>query len=172
VKIFASGGLDENKIQRLVAAGTPIDAFGVGTDMSVAADAPALDIAYKLTEYDGTGRMKLSTGKRTLPGRKQVFREYRHGTASRDTIARWHEALQGEPLLAPVMVGGRRVEGLATSLAEIRTYATGAMSRLPDRLRELAPAPPYEVSISSKLDAYEREIHEHVVASAATDLEE
>ena len=49
--------------------------------MSVSADAPALDIAYKLTEYAGIGRMKLSPGKRTLPGRKQVFRTFRDGLA-------------------------------------------------------------------------------------------
>ena len=60
MKIFASGGLDEHEVDRLVEAGAPIDAFGVGTDMSVSADAPALDIAYKLTEYAGKGRMKLS----------------------------------------------------------------------------------------------------------------
>ena len=74
MQIFASGGLDEARIAPLVAAGAPIDAFGVGTEMSVSADAPALDIAYKLVAYAGIGRTKLSAGKRILPGRKQVFR--------------------------------------------------------------------------------------------------
>src|SRR5439155_13708345 len=60
VKIFASSGLDEDEIARLLAEGAPIDAFGVGTDLSVSADVPALDVAYKLTDYGGRGRLKLS----------------------------------------------------------------------------------------------------------------
>ena len=47
-------------------SGAPIDGFGVGTDLVVSADAPSLDIVYKLTEYAGEGRIKLSSGKRTL----------------------------------------------------------------------------------------------------------
>ncbi len=75
LKIVASGGLTEARIAALVQAGAPIDVFGVGTDMSVSADAPCLDIACKLTEVAGSGRMKLSTRKETMPGRKQVFRQ-------------------------------------------------------------------------------------------------
>ena len=63
VQIVASGGLDEDRIDRLTAGGAPIDLFGVGTDLAVSSDAPALDIAYKLVEYAGVGRMKLSVGK-------------------------------------------------------------------------------------------------------------
>ena len=91
VQIVASGGLDETKIDDLTSRDAPIDIFGVGTDMAVSSDAPALDIAYKLTEYAGVGRMKLSTGKRSLPGRKQVFRQFRDGVATRDIIARYSE---------------------------------------------------------------------------------
>src|SRR5262249_53461742 len=60
IGIFASGGLAEHEIAALVDAGAPIDGFGVGTGMSVSDDAPALDIAYKLSEYSGEGRTKLS----------------------------------------------------------------------------------------------------------------
>jgi nicotinate phosphoribosyltransferase len=74
VAIFASSSLDEDAIASFVAAGAPIDGFGVGTRMGVSADAPSLDIVYKLAEYGGRGRLKLSTGKRLLPGPKQVFR--------------------------------------------------------------------------------------------------
>ena len=74
VEIFASNNLDEYAISQLKAHGTPIDGFGVGTRMSVASDAPTLDCAYKLVSYGGRGRMKLSAGKSSLPGRKQVFR--------------------------------------------------------------------------------------------------
>ena len=80
-------------------AGAPIDAFGVGTRVGVSADAPVLDSAYKLVEYDGRPMMKLSANK-SAPGRKQVFR----GPAG-DTIGLREEPLPagGTPLLVPVM---------------------------------------------------------------------
>ena len=90
---MASGGLDEYVILDLVAAGAPIDVFGVGTDLAVSGDAPALDIVYKLTEFGGEGRVKLSVGKRSLPGRKQIFRNFEHDIAVGDVIARAEEAL-------------------------------------------------------------------------------
>ena len=105
--IFASGGLNEDEIAQLLAAGAPIDGFGVGTDMGVSRDAPSLDIAYKLVEYAGRGRLKLSTGKALLPGRKQVFRVERDGVADHDVIGRRDEPLPGRPLLRQVMAGGR-----------------------------------------------------------------
>ncbi|RMD87230.1 MAG: nicotinate phosphoribosyltransferase, partial [Alphaproteobacteria bacterium] len=79
VKIFASSGLDEYRIADLVAAGAPIDGFGVGTAMGVADDAPALDIVYKLCAYGGRGRTKLAEGKPIRRGRKQVFRHREDG---------------------------------------------------------------------------------------------
>ena len=39
-KIFASGGLDEHEVAELVRAGAPVDAFGIGTQLGVSADAP------------------------------------------------------------------------------------------------------------------------------------
>lgn len=158
VQIVASGGLDEESIDRLVSSGAPIDVFGVGTEMAVSSDAPALDIAYKLTEYAGRGRMKLSPGKRSLPGRKQVFRQFREGIATGDVIARCDETLPGVPLLRAVMRDGEPVEG-ATSLAQIRAHARDAIGALPPCCRSLVPlAAPYPVTISAKLSEYEREV--------------
>jgi nicotinate phosphoribosyltransferase len=74
VAIFASGNLDEYKIAELLAAGSPIDAFGIGTALSTSDDAPAADYTYKLSDYAGRPRLKTSAGKISLPGRKQVFR--------------------------------------------------------------------------------------------------
>jgi nicotinate phosphoribosyltransferase len=151
VEIVASGGLDEARIDRLAAAGAPIDVFGVGTEMAVSSDAPALDIAYKLTEYAGRGRMKLSPGKCTLPGRKQVFRRFRDGVACGDTIARHDERLPGAPLLRPVMRDGVAL-GQAPSLAEIRAFARASVEALPAGCRSLAPHdPPYPVEVGETL---------------------
>ena len=74
VRIIASGDLDEHRIAALIAAGAPIDAFGVGTQLGTSADAPALGAVYKLVEDEGGPKLKLATGKQTLPGRKQVWR--------------------------------------------------------------------------------------------------
>jgi len=156
LQIFASGGLDEGKIAALVDSGAPIDAFGVGTDMSVSADAPALDIAYKLTDYAGEGRLKLSTGKRTLPGKKQVFR-----SAGGDVIGRAEEDLPGERLLKPAMRGGK-VIAAARPLAQIRACAKAALDRLPAALRALGQAPPYPVEISPALRRYEQEVARNI----------
>ena len=74
VTIFASGGLDEGELARLIEAGAPITGFGIGTSLATSEDAPALDCAYKLQEYAGLARRKRSAGKATWPGRKQVWR--------------------------------------------------------------------------------------------------
>lgn len=74
VKIVASSGFDEYKIAETIAQKAPIDAFGVGTHAGVSADAPYLDIVYKMVHYDGRDIYKTSPGKRTLGGQKQVFR--------------------------------------------------------------------------------------------------
>ncbi len=163
VRIFASGGLDEHEIRALLAAGAPIDAFGVGTRMGVSRDVPALDIAYKLTSYAGRGRLKLSPGKGILPGRKQVFRVEEEGRAVRDILALADEAGPGRPLIRQVMKDGARTAGGKEPLAEARARARREIDRLPERLRALAPAESaYPVWVSDELEAYRRSIAEHV----------
>lgn len=74
IHIVISSGLDEWDIHDILATGAPVDAFGVGTRLGVSADAPALDLAYKLTVYGNEPRIKNSPGKLLLPGAKQVWR--------------------------------------------------------------------------------------------------
>jgi nicotinate phosphoribosyltransferase len=167
VQIVASGGLDEHQIDRLTTGNAPIDLFGVGTDMAVSSDAPALDIAYKLTEYAGRGRMKLSTDKSTLPGRKQVFRHFENETAIYDVIGRHDESLGGSPLLAPVMLSGKRTEPDVGQLAQIRSYAKEAIQALPQARQALSPRPAaYEVKISPRLSHYEQEVRNELIAAS------
>jgi nicotinate phosphoribosyltransferase len=154
VGIFASGGLDEWDVAALLEKEAPIDGFGVGARMGVSQDAPYLDIAYKLTEYAGTGRTKLSPGKRTLPGRKQVFRIEEDGIAVEDVLAGSDEEHPGRPLLRKVMQSGRRLPPGEVDLEEARKRAASEISRLPERIRALEPAvPPYAVRISEDLQA-------------------
>jgi nicotinate phosphoribosyltransferase len=158
VKIFASGGLDEHAVAKLVEE-APIDAFGVGTSMGVSADKPDLDIVYKLAEYAGRGRLKLATDKPILPGSKQVFRVEESGEAVRDVIARAHEQLPGRVLLECVMQGGRRVQSARRTLEQARDHARAEIERLPASVRAIEPAQhPYPVEVSAALSQYQREL--------------
>ncbi len=130
--------------------GAPIDAYGVGTQMGVSADAPSLDSVYKLVEVGGRGVMKLSTGKRTLPGAKQVFRSSR--AHAPDMLGLRDEAAPPgtSPLLARVMRNGRR-ERPPPSITELRDRCAEEVARLPAEVRALeAPAAP-EAAISPRL---------------------
>ena len=92
VQILASGDLNEDKIRDLLDSDAPVDMFGVGTEMGVSYDAPALGGVYKLVEDTRGYRIKRSTGKVTLPGRKQVWRVTRDGRMIEDVIALHDEA--------------------------------------------------------------------------------
>jgi len=153
VTIFASGGLDEGKLQRYAADGVPIDGYGVGTSLTTSEDAPALDCAYKIQEYDGVAKRKRSEGKATWPGRKQVWRRYAEdGTMIGDVLSLEDDAQAGEPLLHPVMRNGRRLAPRPT-LAEARERCAAELERLPSHLRRLETAPPYPVEIAPALRA-------------------
>jgi nicotinate phosphoribosyltransferase len=149
--LFASGNLDEYRL-RLLAAGSPIDGFGVGTSLVTSADAPFLDAVYKLQEYAGTPRRKRSAGKATWPGRKQVHRHFRDdGTLDHDVVTLESEERSGSRLLAPVMLRGRRVAP-APGIHSLRADATRNLAALPSSLRGLEqPAVPYRVEISPAL---------------------
>lgn len=152
VQIFASSGLDEHRIAALLDADCPIDGFGVGTKLVVAADAPALDMAYKLVEYDGVGRTKLSSGKVIYPGRKQVFRSLERGVFSGDTIGQHDESLPGEPLLVPVMTNGQRISQHVPTLEAARMRARQQIDALPTGLRSLEDTNfAYPVAVSDRI---------------------
>ncbi len=163
--IFASGNLDEYRIRDLLAAGAPIDGFGIGTSLVTSSDAPFLDAVYKLQEYAGRARRKRSTGKASWPGRKQVYRHCRDGGAlDHDVVTVEEDRRDGEPLLVPVMRNGRRLHA-AESLDAIRARAAAQLARLPARCRGLEAAKrPYRVELSPALrrlaDAVDRQAGE------------
>ena len=167
VTIFASGNLDEYRVAELLGAGAPIDGFGIGTSLVTSADAPSLDAVYKLQEYAGKPRRKRAIGKATWPGRKQVLRHYdRQGRLDHDDIAVDGEALAGEPLLVPVMRGGRRIAA-QESLEAMRNRAITQLGLLPERLRSLEPAHEgYPVAISPRLRALAAAVDETEYAAA------
>ncbi len=141
VRIVASGGLDEFSIDQLVRDGAKIDAFGVGTRMGVSADHPYLDTAYKLVCYEGRPVMKLSRGKVTAPGRKQVFRRSR---PFGDLVGLHDEEvpLGRERLLEPVMINGAR-RAARSAIAEANARFAADLEHLPAEARDIrSPRPP------------------------------
>ncbi|MFK4106306.1 nicotinate phosphoribosyltransferase [Streptomyces sp. NPDC019531] len=168
VRIVASGGLDEYSVDELVRSGVPIDIYAVGTRVGVSADAPFLDSAYKLVEYDGRPVMKLSSAKVTAPGQKQVFRCPGYG----DVIGVRDEQppRQGEPLLVAVMERGRRT-GERPTVGDSGERFTADLAGLPPAARRIrAPVAPRAVTsgqLASLTDQVRRRIEDEVRASAA-----
>ena len=151
VKIFGSGGIDEDELIKFRESGAPIDGFGIGTSLTTSSDLPALDCAYKLQEYDGLPRRKHSFGKATWPGRKQVWRSYgSDGRMEGDVLSLEGDPQPGEPLLKLVMKAGRHVAPSPT-LAEIREHAALELEKLPEPLRRLDPNASYPVTIAAAL---------------------
>ncbi len=159
-KIFASGDLNEYKIHDLVARGAPIDAFGVGTELTTSREDPALPGIYKLVELrrgsESIPRVKLSPAKVTIPELKQVFRSYNSlGIISQDIVAIDHEAPNDTaalPLLTKVIEKGRLVYDVP-SLTQAREYRRKQVESLPKEFKDLTVVAEAPVRLSPKLSA-------------------
>jgi nicotinate phosphoribosyltransferase len=165
IAIFASGNLDEYRIADLIRAGAPIDAFGVGTALTVSDDAPSADYTYKLCDYLGRPRLKTSAGKGTVPGRKQVFRGIdAGGHYSQDLVGLVDESPSSvtrefkpavsriTPMLQPVFENGRRV-GVPPTLDQARDHFMGEFAMLGARQRSLTNPAVYPVRLTAALNA-------------------
>lgn len=146
VRIVASGGLDEYKINKLVKAGAPIDAFGVGTSMGTSADASYIDLSYKLTRYADKPRLKNAPGKPVYPGAKQVWRHRRPGGQyAFDELTQRNEVRDAQPLLQSTVREGEPDDAAERDLDRIRAYAQD----------EIAALPPSICAIEGHGDAYD-----------------
>ncbi len=170
VTIFASGDLDEYKINDLLSKGAKIDAFGVGTKMGTSTDYPYIDVVYKLSEVanekgEFSSMMKLSADKVTLPGRKQVYRfTDDSGQYLKDVIALSDEQVDGEPLLVKVMADGQIISNMP-SLDEIRAVAAENLSRLPEKYKQLTNASSYPVELSPPLHSLMEQLKQKLTQS-------
>ncbi|MGA2713006.1 MAG: nicotinate phosphoribosyltransferase [Bryobacteraceae bacterium] len=133
-KIMASGDLDESKITDILAAGAPVDAFGVGTELATSGDAPSMGAIYKLVEINHAGEVrytaKSSPGKHSLPGAKQLFRY-----PECDLLGLHNECAGGaEAMLKPVIIGGNLVSP-SPNVGQIRERACRALAQWPSGVR-------------------------------------
>jgi nicotinate phosphoribosyltransferase len=169
VKIIASGDLNEYRIEELVEAEAPIDSFGVGTDLATSRDVPALSVIYKLVETEQQGRVeykaKFSEEKVYLPGRKQVFRFTQDGKYHHDVLARSEENYpEGEPLLQPLMRGGRSLRARQPAAA-LREVVLANLKRLPEIYLALRGAPECPVKKSAALNQLLEEIRRQYLSA-------
>jgi nicotinate phosphoribosyltransferase len=164
VRVLVSGGLDEYEIDRLVTAGAPIDMFGVGTRVGVSGDAPWCDMVYKMVCYDGRPVMKLSEGKQSLPGDKQVFR--RHNAAGQmagDFIGLDQETGDGVPLLANAMSRGDLI-GSGEPIGETRQRVADGLASLGPEYHRLRDPARFPVAVSPALEALTQQTRDRIVA--------
>lgn len=163
-QIVLSGDLDEYRVKEILDAGVPVDAFGVGTQLGTSADAPYLGGVYKLVADAGVPKVKLSAGKITLPGMKQVHRVMQGGRFVTDVISLDDEEVaDARPLLQQVMASGRRVRE-PEALADIKRRCAGALAQLPAGLRTLEAGEAYPVSLTDRLEALAREVERGLAA--------
>ena len=158
VIILVSGGIDEDVLQGMMKVGAPINGFGIGVNLAASVDVPALDCAYKLQEYAGKPKRKLSEGKATWPGRKQVWRAYdADGRMRGDILSLESDNQPGEALVVPVMRAGKRIAG-APTLVQIRERAARDLARLAGPLARLESGFEYPVNVANALTALAKQI--------------
>lgn len=165
-KIIGSGGLDEYDLADFSNVDAPYDSYGVGTKMGVSGDAPWSDIAYKLVEYAGHPVLKLSPGKISWPGKKQVFRQRdSRRQLQRDIIGLRDENVPGtEPLLHKVMDRGKVVPPQPT-LDDSRTTLRQEFASLPESAKAIRNPSSFPVAFTPKLTALLEQTEEEVAHS-------
>ncbi len=153
-QIVVGGNLDEFKLLELNKKKIPANGFLVCTEAANVTDAPKLEVVYKLAEIiEGKKTRytaKFSVGKQSYPGKKQVFRTFRHGRLSKDTIGLDSEKL-GKKLLFPVIKKGKIVYGFP-SLDKIKEFVKKQLNKqLPKKLLSINKQHYYRVEISGKI---------------------
>lgn len=153
LKIVGSSGLDEFELAELARSNTPFDSYGIGTKMGMSADAPWADMSYKLVEYERRPLLKLSPGKTSWPGKKQVFRlRDSEGKYVRDVIGLREENLAGERLLKEVLRGGKMLHRYP-SLMESRNLFAEEFAAIPEEVKRIRDPSPYPVAFSRGVEA-------------------
>ena len=153
VKIYASSGFDEFEIMDIISHDAQIDAFGVGTKLGVSSDVPYLDIVYKLVRFNQRNIRKLSTGKVSLAGEKQIFRRIDdNGMLAEDIIGLRDDGIvDAEPLLKKVMANGRCLEA-SPLLKDIQTRFKANFDQLPEEFKSILNKRDFPVTLSERLE--------------------
>jgi nicotinate phosphoribosyltransferase len=186
VQIAVSNQLDETIVKSLVEQDAPVDLLGIGTSLVTGAPDAALDGVYKLTEFMGQPRIKLSESlsKITLPHQKHVYRLVDKSGSylgaemialrneNPQNVYRMHhifepdksmiiKSFRKEPLLQKVMEGGKRLYPPKT-VQEIRETSLKQFQRLPGEYKRFINPHIYKIGISDSL----KEIRDTLIYTA------
>jgi len=155
VKIFAMSDLDEYKIEKLEKKAAPIDVYAGLTNILTPTDAPTIELVYKLAEIKKGNKiipkMKTSTKKISLPGRKQVYRIEKNGKYIEDAIALDKERYAGKKLLKLIINRGKLVYKYP-SLKQIGKHYNVEKKKFKHQLFDLKRKAKYPVNISPLLE--------------------
>ena len=154
VIIVASSDLNEYKIKEIIEKNTPIDAFGIGTELATSRDDPTIAAVYKLTEYKGIPRIKISEDKLTYPGKKQIYRIIDKKGKFKEDILMLDDEIpppNSEALLIPVLNKGKLVSELP-ELNEIQQGYLNMINKLPEDYKVLEENHIFNLRISQKLE--------------------
>lgn len=154
IGVFVSSGMDEYKIERFLEQGGVATGFGPGTALATSADAPKLELVYKLVEVERDGTleptMKLSSGKQTYPGQKSIRRVVGPDGYERDVLG-LRDEVDGEDLLVDVYRDGELVYD-RPSLDEIQARAAAEVLAVPEAVRALREPAEYPVEVGDGLE--------------------
>lgn len=153
VIIVASSDLNEYKIKQIIDSNAPIDAFGVGTELATSRDDPTIAGVYKLIEYDGRPKIKISEEKLTYPGKKQIYRIYNERGVFKEDILMLDDneaPPNSEALLIPIMEKGNLISKIP-QLMEIQQYYLKNIKKLPGEYKTLDENHVFKLKISKKL---------------------
>jgi nicotinate phosphoribosyltransferase len=184
--ITASNELSEEIIHQLITSGSPIDSWGVGTNMVTGGADSSLTGVYKLAakgpDLSPTIKVSNQPAKTTNPGVKQVYR-FRDASGSplADLIALDEETVTSgsrytfhhpdlsarrfdmahygsiEPLLEPVMEGGHRIAE-PLPLTQIQEYCRASLDEFDMTFKRIINPHIYKVSLTDRLAATKREL--------------
>lgn len=180
VKIVVSNQLDEYVIKSLKEQKAPIDIYGVGTNLVTGHPNAALGGVYKLSEYNGEPRMKLSENieKISIPHQKQVYRMISENGMfyGADAISMADEInltlmehpfddrkrlkldiFTQEPLLVQIIKTGERIS-TSYKLNEIVDYSKERLEKLPEEFKRFQNPHIYKVGLSEKLKRVQKDI--------------
>lgn len=155
ILIQAMSSLDEYSIDKMVKSKTPIDCYVTATALINTIDCPKLELVYKMAELrkeDGAieQKAKLTKGKESFPGRKQVFRVYKNGKIQNDIIGLEDENL-GRPLLENIIKDGKLLTKIP-NIDQIKDYLKSEIETLPDKYKKIeGRVDPFGVKISENL---------------------
>ena len=174
-RIVVSSDLDEFRVAELEAAGAPIDAYLVGTSLVTGSGHPTASMVYKLvsiadadephSELRAVG--KLSPGKKTLGGRKDVHRVVdADGRFTREVLSVLPVELEDDTMnpQVPLVRDGEIVADL-TNPAEAQARCAERRSRLHDADR--TPWPTHSPAIPTVWEGVEEPLSTPVPSGGA-----